>query len=137
MTKRKIHMQAGSRGVFAQVTVTSRPMESQSPQVLISDHAFDYLIESHGEKTWFPSSDCFLRSASEAGAHLALKDLSISHLQIVIESIYFHLVDATRSGFALAAYEATYEELSGMRRIKTDMICAHDLEAIEARLDSK
>ena len=119
MTRCKIAKQTGSSAIFAEVAVSTRSrIEGEAPVALSETHEL-----ARGD--WVVSS-------AMQGALLALTDLGVEDKQVVLDEIVCNLVDARPEGFALAAYEATHEELSGRRHY--GVLTDEALAQISARL---
>lgn len=115
-TKCKIGVQTGRYGHFASVTVSSASATAVDERVVVSPDAFAWMRRAYGGSAVLPRDDWWVTRACVAGATAALADLGEPEAQMVLEEIYVNLVDASVAGFALAAYEATHEHLTGARR---------------------
>lgn len=100
-------------GAFASVTISISENDNQENEILLSPSAFDWLYDYHGDKTGIPNQDDFLVTGTIKGIQFALIDLSLSFQKVVVNRIYFNLVDATEEGFALAAYQAVFKANTG------------------------
>lgn len=122
MTEYILNMQSDGVGAFASVTISITESNNKENQVFLLNTAFDWSKESYGKKAWFPKYDNFLVAGTINGITLALNDLNLSYKQVLIKRVYYHMVDSTEEGFALAGYQAVYKEILGYPKYKRNTL---------------
>jgi hypothetical protein len=128
----KLVKSIGGKGNFAALSGHLEMRGDLDSYAILGHHAFDWIKQSDGPHALLPKKDDEYVQAAFRGIEIALRELEVHNLKVVIDELQFLFVDTTQTNMALAAYQLTFQLVTGKPQFEKVSIEA--LEYIRQRM---